>query len=629
MNDKFDIIVVGAGHAGIEASLASARMGYSVAIITMDTNAIGRMSCNPAIGGLAKGHLVREIDALGGEMGLAADASGIQFKMLNRSKGRAVWSPRCQSDKYAYSEYMIGVVKSEQNITLIGDTVSDVAISVDRIVGVETVSHGIISSPSVILTCGTFLNGLMHTGLSSTSGGRIGESKVVGLTENLVSIGFRSGRLKTGTPPRLKKDSINFDSTQIQYGDENPRPFSFRTKDFMPPNEPAYITYTNKETHSVIEAGLDRSPIYTGIIDGVGPRYCPSIEDKIIRFSDKPSHQLFLEPEGIGRDEIYVNGFSTSLPEDVQIEAIRTVPGLETAEFTKSGYAVEYDFFPPNQLYHTMETKLINGLYFAGQINGTSGYEEAAAQGFVAGVNAALKLSDKEPFVTDRAESYIGVLIDDLVTKGTLEPYRMFTSRAEYRILLRHDNADIRLSEKGYNLGLTPESVYNRALVKRSLATETIISFEKTNLSAKYINSHLSDILEKPVNKSSTLIRLIRRPEISLTDVMPIIFDKHPMLAQIISNDRGSAEQIELEIKYEGYLRRQEEQVQRFRKMENNPIPTNFNYESIRSLSSEGKQKLSIFKPESLGQASRISGVTPADISLVAIALKAYGVDTW
>jgi len=629
MNEKYDLIVVGAGHAGIEASLASVRMGNRVAIVTMDTNAIGRMSCNPAIGGLAKGHLVREIDALGGEMGLAADASGIQFKMLNRSKGRAVWSPRCQSDKYAYSDYMTNIVKSEQNISLIADTVPGLALSGNRVIGVDTISHGVISSASVILTCGTFLNGLMHTGLNSTSGGRIGESKAAGLTEFLTSIGFHSGRLKTGTPPRLRKDSIDFDSTQIQHGDKNPRPFSFRTKDFNPPDEPAFITHTNEKTHAIIESGLDRSPIYTGIIDGIGPRYCPSIEDKIVRFSEKPSHQLFLEPEGIGRDEIYVNGFSTSLPEDVQIEAIRTVPGLERVEFTKSGYAVEYDFFPPNQLFHTMETKLIKGLYFAGQINGTSGYEEAAAQGFIAGVNAALKLAGSEPFVTDRAESYIGVLIDDLVTKGTLEPYRMFTSRAEYRILLRHDNADIRLSEKGYNLGLTPESVYNRAKAKKSLTCEAISSFRNTNLSAKYINSRLSGIMDIQVNNSSTLLRLIRRPEINLSDVMPIISDKLPLLAKNISNDCGAAEQIELEIKYEGYLRRQDEQVQRFRKMENNPIPDDFNYETIRSLSSEGKQKLSSFKPESLGQASRISGVTPADISLVAVALKANSADRW
>lgn len=629
MAEKYDIIVVGAGHAGIEASLAAARMGHRVAIITMDTKAIGRMSCNPAIGGLAKGHLVREIDALGGEMGLAADASGIQFKMLNRSKGRAVWSPRCQSDKYAYSDYMIGVVASEQNISLITDTVSGLTLSGKRVIGVNSVSHGVIPSDSVILTCGTFLNGLMHTGLQSTSGGRIGESKVAGLTESLLSIGFQSGRLKTGTPPRLKKDSIDFDLTQAQYGDENPRPFSFRTKDFSPPNEPAFITHTNEKTHAVIASGLDRSPMFTGKIKGIGPRYCPSIEDKIVRFSDKPSHQLFLEPEGIGRDEIYVNGFSTSLPEDVQIKAIRTIPGLERAEFTKAGYAVEYDFFPPNQLFHTMETKIVGGLYFAGQINGTSGYEEAAAQGFVAGVNAALKLSDREPFITDRAESYIGVLIDDLVTKGTLEPYRMFTSRAEYRILLRHDNADIRLSEKGYNLGLTPESVYKRAAVKKSLTSRAIILFGKTNLSAKYINGHLSGLTEKPINNSSTLLRLLRRPEITLSDIMPIITDKLPELAKIILNDRGSAEQIELEIKYEGYLRRQEDQVQRFRKMENNPIPVDFNYKSIRSLSSEGKQKLSDFKPESLGQASRISGVTPADISLVAVALKANNADGW
>lgn len=629
MPEKYDIIVVGAGHAGIEASLAAARMGHRVAIITMDTQAIGRMSCNPAIGGLAKGHLVREIDALGGEMGLAADASGIQFKMLNRSKGRAVWSPRCQSDKYAYSDYMTNVVNLEHNISLVADTVSGIVLSGQRVIGVQTDSNGVISSNSVILTCGTFLNGLMHTGLNSTSGGRIGESKVSGLTKNLLSIGFRSGRLKTGTPPRLKKDSIDFDLTQAQYGDENPRPFSFRTKDFSPPNEPAFITHTNEKTHAVIESGLDRSPLFTGKINGIGPRYCPSIEDKIVRFSDKPSHQLFLEPEGIGRDEIYVNGFSTSLPEDVQIEAIRTVPGLERAEFTKAGYAVEYDFFPPNQLYHTMETKIVEGLYFAGQINGTSGYEEAAAQGFVAGVNAALKLSHDEPFVTDRAESYIGVLVDDLVTKGTIEPYRMFTSRAEYRILLRHDNADIRLSEKGFKLGLTPESIYKRAVVKKSLTSKAITVFRKTNLSAKYVNSYLSGLTEKPVNNSTTLLKLLRRPEINLSDVMPIIFDKLPELAKIILDDPGSAEQIELEIKYEGYLRRQEEQVQRFRKMENNPIPVDFNYYSIRSLSSEGKQKLSDFKPESLGQASRISGVTPADISLVAVALKVSSADGW
>ncbi len=624
MTDSYDIIVVGAGHAGIEAALSSARMGNSVAIITMDTNAIGRMSCNPAIGGLAKGHLVREIDALGGEMGKAADATGIQFKMLNRSKGRAVWSPRCQSDKYAYADYMDAVVNSEENITLIGDSVIGVSVLSKKVEGVYTTNRGTIAAKAVILTCGTFLNGLMHTGLKSTSGGRVGEEKSGGLTENLTELGFKTGRLKTGTPPRLKKETINFDLTEPQYGDEEPRAFSFSTKNFNPPNIPAYITHTNEKTHRIIESGLDKSPMFTGLIKGIGPRYCPSIEDKIIRFSDKPSHQLFLEIEGIGRGDIYVNGFSTSLPEDVQTEAIRTVPGLEEVELVRPGYAVEYDYFPPHQLYHTMETKLVKSLYFAGQINGTSGYEEAAAQGLVAGINAALKLLGKDKFHTDRAESYIGVLVDDLVSKGTKEPYRMFTSRAEYRILLRHDNADIRLSEKGYNFGLASKKVYDRAKYKKSLLEESVSALRATHLSVKKINERLGHIISRPADKPSSLLQLLRRPEVKLLDILPIFEITSSAIAKKIQSDPESAEQIELEVKYEGYMKRQNEQVARFRKMEHKNIPPTFDYSAIRSLSSEGREKLSTMKPESLGHASRISGITPSDLSLVAIALRAY-----
>ena len=628
MKDSFDIIVIGAGHAGVEAALAAARMGSDVAIITMDTSAIGRMSCNPAIGGLAKGHLVREIDAFGGEMGLAADSTGLQFKMLNRSKGRAVWSPRCQSDKYAYSSYMQTVVISEKKIRLIGDTVLGIIRSGDRVTGVITKTNGAISARAVVLTCGTFLNGLMHTGLTSKPGGRVGEKTAKGLTEDLKSHGFQSGRLKTGTPPRLRKDTIDFDSTEIQFGDDKPTPFSFRTLNFNPPNEPSYITHTNEKTHQIITSGLDQSPMYTGAIEGIGPRYCPSIEDKVVRFSDRPSHQLFLELEGLESDEIYVNGFSTSLPEKIQLRAIRTVPGLERVEFTRAGYAVEYDFFPPHQLYHSLETKLIENLFFAGQINGTSGYEEAAAQGFVAGVNAALKTEGEKPFLTDRAESYIGVMIDDLVSKGTLEPYRMFTSRAEYRILLRHDNADIRLSEKGYKLGLIPEKIYARAKEKKALISEATSLLSKSSVSSEEINNHLSDVIQKPAVNSSTLQRIIRRPEVRLLDCMPIIENKLPGLAEKIRLDEESGEQIELEIKYEGYLKRQNEQIERFRKMEHKSIPPEFDYDIIRSLSSEGRQKLASMKPESLGQASRISGVRPSDISLVAVALKAFSANS-
>ncbi len=619
--ETFDVVVVGGGHAGSEAALVSSRLGLQTLLITLDLNAIARMSCNPAIGGLAKGHMVREIDALGGEMAKVIDKTGLQFKMLNRSKGQAVWSPRAQADKITYPRDMTRRILQESNLSLLQDEGTALDIKKNRIQGVITRYHGRISCKTAILTCGTFMNGLIHIGLRQIKAGRLNEQGSQGMTEFLNHIGFRSGRLKTGTPPRLKKESIDFAKTNLELGDNGPVPFSFHTRHFQPANIPCYSTETTPKTHKIIRGGLDRSPMYTGIIEGIGPRYCPSIEDKVVRFEHRNSHHIFLEPEWKGSSEIYVNGFPTSLPEDIQIDAIHTVPGLEKAEFLRPGYAIEYDFFPPSQLRSSLETQKVRGLFFAGQINGTSGYEEAASQGLIAGINAHQYLRQHAPLILSRSEAYIGVLIDDLVTKETNEPYRMFTSRAEYRLMLRHDNADFRLMKYGYDLGLIPHQVYNYSKRRRLAIDNGIEVLSKKSVEPDKINLDLIAAGTKPIDQKQPAINLLKRPEIT--------FKSLPQLKQIVSEHIDQniqmadiMEQIGIEVKYAGYIERQKEQIEKFKKQENQLIPTGFDFSSISALSSEAREKLEQIRPHSLGQASRIQGVSPADISIVAIHLK-------
>lgn len=614
--ETHDVIVVGGGHAGIEAALATSRLGKNTLLITMEKDALGRASCNPAIGGLAKGHLVREIDALGGEMAKATDATGIQFKMLNRSKGRAVWSPRAQIDKHAYSAYMKAACEDQADLTLFEDEAVSVLTndSQTKITGVATSDGSRFEARAVILTNGTFLNGLIHIGDKSFSAGRIGESASIGITESLVNLGFQTGRLKTGTPPRVKKSSVDFTKMQVQEGDENPEPFSFSTINFDPPNEACHITKTNPETHTIINGAIEFSPLFSGKIQGVGPRYCPSIEDKVVRFSDKPSHQLFLEPEWSNADQLYVNGFSSSLPEEVQLNSLRSVPGLENVEFIRPGYAIEYDFFPPSQLKATLETKRVSGLFFAGQINGTSGYEEAAGQGLIAGINASLHIDNRESFVLKRSEAYLGVLIDDLITKDTDEPYRMFTSRAEHRLLLRYDNAHFRLSEKGFKLGLVQESVHQAVLEDMETAKRADELLEKTFIKSKDLES-LG--LEQATTKDSySLANLLRMPRVDidrLKSVLPDWFGSiKPSLLNLIATNS----------KYSGYIEREQVQVERLSRHQNTAIPPDMDYMTIQAISYEARQKLERIKPETIGQASRISGVSPADVSVLLILIK-------
>lgn len=622
---KFDIIVVGGGHAGIEAASAGARMGCSVGLVTMDKYAMGRMSCNPAIGGTAKGHLVREIDALGGIMGQLADKTGIQFRMLNRSKGPAVWSPRCQSDRKLYSEEAYRVISSTSGVVIVEGSAVEVVVEGRKIIGVKLADGTEIGCKALILSSGTFLNGLMHTGLHKIVGGRYGEQPAVGITESLARLGFEYGRLKTGTPPRLKKDSINWNILEEQPGDENPQPFSHHTdiKNFpFLPQVSCYITYTDQTVHNILEKGFSSSPLFTGRIKGVGPRYCPSIEDKIVRFADKEKHQLFLEPEGLDSDLIYLNGFSSSLPADIQYEALRKIKGLENVEMVRPGYAVEYDFFPPHQVDLTLETKLIEGLYFAGQINGTSGYEEAAAQGLVAGINAALKIQGKPEFVLKRSEAYIGVLIDDLVTKSTDEPYRMFTSRAEHRLLLRQDNADRRLMKYGYDFGLIGANLVRAVQVREDLINQSIQFCSNTKLHAREINAFLESTGSSQIDSTETISKLCKRPELNLKQIISLNgYADNPLIQRLLL-DPVALEQVEIELKYEGYIQRQQETVIRFERYEQTKIPSTLNYLSLKQLSAEGREKLHKVKPRSIGQASRISGVTPSDISVLLVYLK-------
>ena len=614
----YDVIVIGAGHAGIEAGVACARMGCSTLLLTLNAKTVGLMSCNPAIGGVGKGQLVKEIDALGGQMGLAADACGIQFRILNASKGAAVQSSRAQIDMYRYNRFMIELVKNTPNLETREGEVNKLIVEGKKVTGVLTQKSEELRAKAVVVATGTFLDGLIHIGLKNFSGGRLNEPAAHGLGSNLRELGFNALRFKTGTCPRLDKNTIDFSKLIIQNGDEPPKPFSFSTKRLTQKQVPCYITYTNKKTHEIIRKNLSRSPLYAGVIKATGVRYCPSIEEKSVKFADKERHQVFLEPQGLDTNEIYPNGISTSLPEDVQSELIHSIEGLENAEVIRFGYGIEHTVVEPTQLYPTLETKLINNLYLAGQINGTTGYEEAAAQGLIAGINAALRVQSKEPLILDRSTSYTGVLIDDLTTKGTNEPYRMFTSRVEYRLILREDNADLRLRRIGYNLGLVSKTEFRETEEKIGSISKGIAFLKNTRLKpTNEINSRLISLGTPLINRNLTLEELLKRPQIKLTDLKN--------LGRIrLDLPESALSQIEIEVKYSGFIQRQLKDVERFKNLEKIKLPENLDYASINGLSREVREKLSSFKPLNLGQASRISGVTPAAISLLMVYLRKF-----
>jgi len=619
MFPEYDVIVVGGGHAGCEAAHAAARMGSKVLLCTMNMNTIAQMSCNPAMGGVAKGQIVREIDALGGMSGIVSDKSMIQFRMLNRSKGPAMWSPRSQNDRMRFAEEWRLALEQTPNVDFWQEMIKGLIVKNGRIKGVRTGIGIEIPAKTVVLTNGTFLNGVIHIGEKQMGGGRTGESAAKGITEDLLDLGFESGRMKTGTPPRVDGRSLDFSKMEEQFGDEFPEKFSYSASTQpLKQQRSCWITYTNKDVHETLETGFNRSPMFNGRIKGLGPRYCPSIEDKINRFAERERHQIFVEPEGWDTVEIYVNGFSTSLPEDVQYKAMRKIPGFEQAKMFRPGYAIEYDFFPPTQLKPTLETRLVKNLFFAGQINGTTGYEEAASQGLIAGINAHQNVQEKEPFILNRSEAYIGVLIDDLVNKGTEEPYRMFTSRAEFRLLLRQDNADLRLTEKGYLLGLADEERMARVLYKKT-ATETLINeLRKLKVEPNLVNAELTGMNTAEIREKITVEKLLKRPQIGMEEVRTL----DPKLDQYLSTfDKDVREQAEIQIKYESYIDKEQQLVQKMANLENHRIPTTFDYSQVKALSAEGRQKLNKIQPETLGQASRISGVTPADLSILTVYL--------
>ena len=617
INEIYDVIVVGGGHAGCEAATAAANLGSKTMLVTMNMQTIGQMSCNPAMGGIAKGQIVREIDALGGYSGIIADKSAIQFKMLNLSKGPAMWSPRTQNDRILFAEEWRLALENTPNLDFFQDMVKNIIIENGKVAGVITNIGVEIRGKAVVLTNGTFLNGLIHIGEKQFGGGRMGEPKAFGITEQLVSLGFEAGRMKTGTPVRIDGRSLDYSKMEEQKGDENPQKFSYLDTPKLKEQRSCYITYTNETVHDILRSGFDRSPMFNGTIQSIGPRYCPSIEDKINRFAERNRHQLFVEPEGWKTVEIYVNGFSSSLPEDIQAKALKHVPGFENAKIFRPGYAIEYDYFPPTQLKHTLETKLIENLFFAGQINGTTGYEEAAGQGLIAGINAHNKVHSKDEFILSRDEAYIGVLIDDLITKGTEEPYRMFTSRAEYRLLLRQDNADIRLTEKSYNIGLASEERLRKVEEKIKKSGELEEFLKELSLKPNIINPILEENESNPVDQAYRASQILTRPNINLEKLskIEIIGNKAREYSEEIQ------EQAEINIKYKGYIEKEKENVAKLQRMENIKIPDDFDFNKVTSLSSEALQKMNNIRPKNIAQASRISGVSPADINVLLIYL--------
>lgn len=617
MFDKYDVIVVGGGHAGCEAAHTAATLGKKVLLVTMNMGVIAQMSCNPAMGGVAKGQIVREIDALGGMSAIVTDETMIQFRMLNRSKGAAMWSPRAQSDRMRFAEKWRLVLEENENVDFWQEMVVELLVKDNRVLGVKTQMGIEIHSSSVILTNGTFLNGLIHVGQQRFGGGRMAERSATGLTAQLIELGFEVGRMKTGTPPRIDARSIDYSVTEEQKGDEEPGKFSFKDTTPLRNQRSCHITYTNPEVHDILRASFDQSPLFNGSIKGVGPRYCPSVEDKVNRFAERDRHQIFIEPEGWNTVEVYVNGFSTSLPQDTQYKALRKIRGFEKAKMFRPGYAIEYDYFPPTQLKQTLETKLVDGLFFAGQINGTTGYEEAACQGLMAAINAVRKIDEQEAFILNRDNAYIGVLIDDLINKGTDEPYRMFTSRAEYRILLRQDNADLRLTDIGKEIGLADDGRVERVENKKDAIAEVIKHFRKESVNLEAANALLRSVGSAELKQKVKLDTILGRPEVSIQD-----FFKHiPEMAESLPYDKEILEQAEIQMKYKGYIEKEREQAERMTKLEHVKIHSEFNYDDVASMSSEAREKLKRMKPSSLGQASRISGVNPADISILMVYL--------